>query len=562
MIIDSRRFGVRAAQVLLVALAFVIPAIIMRDKSVTSDETAHLPAGYSYLTTRVVKLNPMHPPLVKELAALPLLVLDPIMPVDPGTLVTQDLPLTYQWEFGKQFLDGEDGDRLLFWGRVPAVLLSAGLAVLVMLWAQRLWGPLAGLLALALYVFDPTITAHAQLVTTDVGMAFFGTLFLYLLRRYLDRPSWARLILAGLALGLALCAKFSGVVLVPIAAFLVLLAAWRDREQARTRNEGAQPGRGARRRAQRLAPAVTPTIANPLVGGPRSARLLCVAGATALLAVLASIVVWAIYFFPSDPLFYWKGIQTVNKDHNPSYPFYLMGTLKQGGWAYYLLVAWLLKTPLPSLLLLAGAVLAFWRGVRATWLDEAFLIVPAVAFFIGYSATADNLGVRYLIPVFPFFFIFTARLVPAVASARRWAAIAVGALLVWHVAEFVSIWPDHLSYFNQIAGGPRRGPEWLDDSNVDWGQGLIQLRRYLDAEGVRDYQICYFGNADLPRYGIHGQPLREVRPGVVVLSTHCWARLRASLERQYGRGPENWLAHSDAEGIRGPFLLRLRGSGT
>src|SRR5262245_48311841 len=317
MTIDSRHWAVRAAQVLLVTLAFTIPVIIMRDKSVTSDETAHLPAGYSYLTTRVVKLNPMHPPLVKELAALPLLALDPIVPVDPATLAKQDFPLTYQWEFGKHFLGGQDADRLLFWGRVPAVLLSVGLAVLVMLWAQRLWGPIAGLVALALYVFDPTITAHAQLVTTDVGMAFFGTLFLYLLRRYLDRPSWTRLIVAGLALGLALGAKFSGVVLVPIAAFLVLLAAWRDREQARTPNEGAQQGRGARRRAQRLAPAVRPTVANPLIGGPRSVRLLCVVGATALLAVLASIVVWALYFFPADPLFYWKGLQTVNKDHNP-----------------------------------------------------------------------------------------------------------------------------------------------------------------------------------------------------------------------------------------------------
>src|SRR5262249_16802490 len=155
----------------------------------------------------------------------------------------------------------EDADRLLFWGRVPAVLMSAGLAVLVMLWAQRLWGPLAGLLALALYVFDPTITAHAQLVTTDVGMSFFGTLFLSLLRRYLDRPSWGRLLVAGLALGLALSAKFSGVVMVPIAGLLVLLAAWNAHEQPRTRNEAAQPGRGARRRAQRLGVALTPTVA-------------------------------------------------------------------------------------------------------------------------------------------------------------------------------------------------------------------------------------------------------------------------------------------------------------
>ncbi len=364
----------------------------------------------------------MHPPLVKELCALPLLVLRPQLPVDRATLALGDFPFAYQWEFGKKFLYTQDGDRLLFWGRVPAVLLSTGLAVVVMLWAAHLWGPTASLLALVLYVFDPTVAAHAQLVTTDVGMAFFGTLFLYLLRRYLAAPSWKRLILSGLALGLALGTKFSGVLLVPIAAGLLGFAAWGGSEERGARPEGARRGR-----PRRLARAATPTVANPLAGGPRSARLACAAGVTVVLLVLAGVALWAIYLFPTDPLFYWRALQTVNADHNPKYAFYLMGALKQGGWSYYLLIAWLVKTPLPSLLLLAGALLAFWRGVRAPRLDEAFLAVPAVAFFIGYSATADNIGVRYLIPAFPFLFIFTARLVPAVASARRWAPV-MGAL--------------------------------------------------------------------------------------------------------------------------------------
>ncbi len=515
----SRRYWRPILRVFLLSAVFVMPVIIMRGKSATGDEVPHLAAGYSYLATGVIKLNAMHPPLIKELCALPLLLLGAKMPVDPVILRTGEFPLEYQWDFGRRFLFSQNADQLLFWGRVPAVLLSLGLAVLVMLWAGRLWGTAAGLLALALYAFDPTITAHAQFVTTDVGLAFFATLFLFLLRRYLAAPSWQRLLLSGVALGLALGAKFSALFLLPVVVLLLGAAAWLGRE-----------------------------------GDQRtSTRLLSGAGTVGLLTGVAAVVLWALYFFPADPWFYFRGLQTVHQDHNPDYPSYLMGELRKGGWVYYLLVAWLVKTPLASLLLLIAATVAFFFGKRAQWLDEAFLVVPALAFFIGYSLTADNLGVRYLIPCFPFFFIFTARLAPAIGSGRRWGGVILALLLTWYPAEFAAIWPDHLSYFNQIAGGYRGGTEWLDDSNVDWGQGLIQLRQYLKDHAIQDYRLCYFGSADPGYYGIRGRLISHnfPTPGTLIYSAHCVARARARLTAAFGRGPENWLAYTAPKAIVG-----------
>jgi len=93
---------------------------------------------------------------------------------------------------------------VLFWSRIAPVVISLGLAVVVLAWASELWGPAGGLLALFLYVFDPTITAHAELVTTDVGCAFFSTLFLFCLRRYAQASSLGRLAICGITLGLAL----------------------------------------------------------------------------------------------------------------------------------------------------------------------------------------------------------------------------------------------------------------------------------------------------------------------------------------------------------------------
>ena len=214
------------AQILLLAITFVVPLVIMTGKSATYDEVAHLPAGFSYLTTGVVKLNPQHPPLIKEICAFPLLFLGPRKLVDRKKLESQKLESNYEWKYGRRFLFDQDADRLLFWGRVPAVLLSLGLAILIMLWAGKLWGRSASVLALFLYAFDPTITAHAQLVTTDVGLAFFATLFLFILRGYLQAPSPKRLVFSGVTLGLALGAKFSAVILVPTTVsilFLVLL---------------------------------------------------------------------------------------------------------------------------------------------------------------------------------------------------------------------------------------------------------------------------------------------------------------------------------------------------
>jgi hypothetical protein len=532
--------------------------MLMEGKSATFDEVAHLPAGYSYLATGAIQINPQHPPLIKELCAIPLLFLDVKMPVDPQKLRSTAVPLTYQWGFGKQFLYSQNADLLLFWGRVPAVLLSLGLSVLVMIWAGRLWGGSAALLALFLYVFDPTLTAHAQLVTTDVGLAFFATLFLFAYRRYLEERTIRRLLLAGAALGLALGTKFSAVILIPIAALLAVLAESLENAGA----HGTVPA-SANAKPPRKGKALEKSRRRE---EGRMGRVLASLGALALMVVLGFAVVWALYFFPTDPLFYLKGMMAVNRDHDPNYFPYLMGELKPGGWRSYLFIAWLVKTPLPSLLLLGASVVLFLRGRRAGWLEEAFLMIPALAFFVGYSLTADNLGVRYLIPCFPFFFIFASRIVPSAAAAGRWARTALAAALIWILAEFAVIWPDHLSYFNEITGIPPRGVEWLDDSNLDWGQGLLQLREYLKENPPGEFRFCYFGSGEPAYYGIQGKPISSgaltalPERGTYILSAHCVARARAQLLQLHGEGEGNWLAHRAPEAVVGHafYVYKIR----
>jgi dolichyl-phosphate-mannose-protein mannosyltransferase len=518
----------RCIRIMLLISTLALPVVFMAGKSVTGDEIAHLPAGYSYLVTGRVLLNPMHPPLIKELCALPLRFLHPRMPLDADTLEKRATDFTYQWPFGHQFFAQPGRDRLVFWGRMPAVLLSFGLAIVVLNWATELWGPLGGSLALFLYAFDPTIDAHSQLVTTDVGFAFFSVLFLYTLRRYVREPDRPRLIIAGMTLGLALGAKFSGVLLVPLAALLLATSAAFGAEAEKDREPIA--------------------LMRPLAG-----RLLAACGTFLSLLITAYAVLWIIYLLPSDPFFYLKGLYTVQADNDPHFQSFLMGRLYSGRELTYFPIAWLIKTPIPSLVIIVASIVLFLRGRRLDRIDELFLTVPALALFVGYSLFADQIGVRYLIPCFPLFFIFAARV--ATATSRR-GSLALGALLVWYLAEFAAVSPDHLSYFNQIAGGPSGGVRWLDDSNVDWGQGLIQLRSYLQDHPVEHYHLCCFGCLDPKSYGVDGEPIRIsglISPpsGIQILSAHCVARLRPWLAERYGDSPQNWMAHKSPKAIVG-----------
>src|SRR2546425_99265 len=149
----SRNHTYLRAVLLFATLA--LPVTFMTGKSVTGDEGAHLPAGYSYLVTHKVTLTPEHPPLIKEICALPLLFLDVAMVMDQTTIERRAKDRIYEWRFGREFFSGPDRENLLFWGRIPAVLLSFALAVVILRWATELWGPLGGSLALFLYAFDP-----------------------------------------------------------------------------------------------------------------------------------------------------------------------------------------------------------------------------------------------------------------------------------------------------------------------------------------------------------------------------------------------------------------------
>lgn len=189
----------------------------VRLESQTFDEAAHLYAGYSYWLHSDFGVNPEHPPFVKLVASLPLLLSRPPYP----------LPLDIHFRGssgvgGVMLLTPPGSYVLLAHARIAVSTFAFVLALLVAIASYEMFGQWAALFALALLVFDPLLVAHGALLGTDVGATCCFFAAIYTFYRYIKRPSPAKLAICGVAVGLALAAKHSAIFIFPL---LLLLSA-------------------------------------------------------------------------------------------------------------------------------------------------------------------------------------------------------------------------------------------------------------------------------------------------------------------------------------------------
>lgn len=472
----------------------------MLRESCTSDEVVHLPAGYTYLLKRDFRMNPEHPPLLKILCALPLLALSPR--IDFNDVNWTSPPSTADhYEFGSHFLYSNDADQLLFWGRLPIVLVAILLGLFMFLWAQRLYGNNAGLFALGLFAFSPNLIAHSHLVTTDIGVSAFLTICFYFLWRYWCTRKRLNLCWSSLAMGAALSSKFSAVTLLPVALFVL----WIFHRPDSLTEDLVSPSRSA----QRKNPAAKPRGYSSREKGSsfqkeRFWRSLVRVDKwkvleIAIFAGIAFAVVQLSYVGSLDLTLFFKGMAQVNKNHDPNFSYYFNGSLQPGGSWYYIPASFLLKATTPFIILILTRVILFLAEFRREWKTVMFLVLPAAVYFTAITAFADPLGVRYLLPVFPPLMIFSAGLVKSFIR-KRVASWVIWGLLVWHIASSVAAFPHHLSYFNELAGGPSHGWEWLGDSNVDWGQELKTLKKTMDQRKIATITLALASFYDNPAY--------------------------------------------------------------
>nr|WP_309505998.1 phospholipid carrier-dependent glycosyltransferase [Streptomyces sp. LP11] len=538
----------------------------------TIDEPVYVATATDYLRAHRLRYNPEHPPLGKLLIAAGVAVADPHY--DPSYTGTQG-------DVGRHLLyeSGNDPGRLMLWARLPVIALTLLFGLVAFAFARGVAGTAGGLVALALYAFDPDVITHGSLATLDMPATGFVLTSVWLAWKARGRPGRC-LPLAGAALGAAVATKMSMLAAVPVVVGLAVVSVRRARAGVGSgfgwgaEASGLRWPTGASALCRRPAPLgigwrdATPGL-RELAAGPGPWWRTAAPGhwwrpvadglvAAGVVVGMALAVVWAAYlavdprlrFSPAEPVPTLHGLRGHLVDLLPMPPAYragmraqfglesrpwqgfLFGHLYTGSRWYYLPAALLVKTPLGLLALgAAGAVTAVaLRRLRPA--APYLLLPPAVLLAAAMTGTRD-FGTRYALFV-PVFLAVAAGC--AVVPGRRWARPLAGALVLWAALSSLRTCPYYLPYANEAFGGPARTHLLLHDSNVDWGQDLGRLGDVLRERYPGERVWLVYKGAGVPSsYGIHAADPRTVPAnrvhGLLVVSDSALAKARGGLAR-------------------------------
>jgi len=423
-------------------------------ESATFDESFNIASGWALRQAGRQPAAQPNPPLLLRWLASPLPA-GRLLPFDEAGYRAG--PRTYGFNF--LYSNTAAPDILLGRSRAANILLGSLLALLAGLWAFQAGGAAAGLSALAAFAFMPPLLAHAHLATVDIGNALLCTAAVYLLWRGARSPGRGAAAAAGFACGLALAGKYTAGIMVPLCLFY--LFDW---------------------------------------GGARL-KWFAFWGAGAALGL------W-LGCFPVSPLEWLTTGLSVARELEAGHVTYLLGETRTAGSWYYFPLAFLLKTPLPALLLALAGSYGFTLSRPGDRSRLLYLIVPAAAWMLLGVFSNTQVGIRHILPVYPLLCVWT-----GLASAALWESgrlVSRGAvclLFAWLAAGTLLAFPGYLSYFNEAAGGARGGHRYLLDSNLDWGQGLKELGAYVKEQDAGHIYLSYFGCADPHAYGLKYAPV-------------------------------------------------------
>jgi len=488
------------------------------------DELAHIPAGYGYVKYLDYRLNPEHPPLVKALAALPLLFQSDInFPTDKDSWQTD---INGQWTAGTQFLyeSGNDADQIIKWSRFGPMILTLLLILLIYVWAKSLVGKNWALLPALLFGLSPTVLAHGHYVTTDLGAAFGIFASTYFFIKYLFYSSRKNIIWAGIFFGIAQLLKFSAVLIIPFFAFLVLaFAAWK----AKNENNG---GFWKILFKNILSLILIFAIGYILVyivyavftfNYPIEKQIFDTENTLSSFSsrTLADLNIKMASNNLTRPIAeYMLGVLMVMQRSSGGNTAYFLGKVSAGGWWYYFPVVFLLKEPLPSLILIALALLlVIWNVARkrhytlhafndylGTHFAEFSMIVFVIFYWLYSMKSPLNIGVRHILPTIPFIYILLT------GTLKKWSEkgsissiikkASIFCLVLWFLAETLISAPFFISYFNQLGEGTENGYKYVTDSNYDWGQDLKRLASWVEKNNIDKIAVNYFGGASVNYY--------------------------------------------------------------
>ena len=495
----TKRFVIAIAAML--AVQAVVMTLTAARLSTTHDEYWHVPVGLLNWKTGRFDFEPSNPPLLRMWATWPLLFTSAD---SPRTEPTTDLN-----RFGDDFLaaNREHFDRYVVLARLPIILLTITAGALLARWAWAWHGPWAACLVTWLWSREPTVLAHGSLVTSDVGGAAFWIAALFAVWQFAQRPTTRNGVITGVLLGLAQAAKFTNVLLVPLVVGLWCVERWR--------NGSVEPL--ARRAAwQRwgvllLSAWLCLNLAYLFRGTGTSLRDFQFASqsARAWQQRLGSLPVP----LPRD---YVTGIDRQKAVMESDHAVFLDGELSTTGFGHYYLMTLLYKWPhsLHLLLLWTAIQTVCARGALA-WRRRMWCLLPTALMLLVASSSGMQLGIRYVLPAIPLLLLF----IGEIAAGWTWPQTRCRPLVVGAYLLLCDPWsshPEYLAYFNTLAGGSDGGRFHLLDSNLDWGQDLHELKRFVARKPqIQSMSLAYFGTLPPESVGLgtENPPTRQPQPG-------------------------------------------------
>jgi hypothetical protein len=473
----SSRAAIWMVAVIMLVAGVATAAASLRT-STTFDEIVMMAGGARGFAGGGWDLVPEHPPLVQYIYGLPVHLAAPALPDESGVTPEMRRPMVYRYNYAQQMFWGlpNDPERLARLGRIPAILMAVALIGLAALYARGIAGNAAAVITALLVASLPDVLGHGGVAYNDVPLALLFLASVWALHVAMARPSVGGSVLAGVLVGLALAVKNSAVALAPIAVLLLLVQCalrWRDRDWRR-----------------KVAPGAVAALAAIYL------TLVLVYRGDFLLDEYRAALRWAFGHVTQLPV-----------------PAFLLGEVRVGGWWYFFPLAFLYKTSAGLHLLVAAAIGILLRdAVRdPSAAMRSPLLPPAVAvivFAVLLLASDLNIGFRYALPALPLLCIIAAAGATRlwVAAHRRFRALILVAAL-WPALHVGAHYPFFLSYLSEYGPGQEDAHTILADSSLDWGQGLLELRRFMADNGVPAVWLSYFGSAHPAGYGIRYLPL-------------------------------------------------------
>lgn len=424
----------------------------------------------------------------------------------------------------------------IFIARLVTILFSLLVAVVIHHWTRSLYGVIPAFFALVLYIFDPNIIAHSQLVTTDM-YAWGTTLLVFFCSwKFANHRSWQNGLLWAAALGISSLAKYTTVILIPLSLLTIFI---HDLPEIINKYKGN----------------AVSTIKE--YSGKLSLYLL---GSIAVSILLINIgflfnktwMHFGDYEFSSRLLGNIQSSLPVLKDLPVPLPFpylegfdltyyygeeglafgntYLLGELRDGreGFKGYYFIASFFKMPIATQLIILFVFYVYISNSRRRqrfFSDEVFLLLPILFFTIYFNFLFSiHIGIRYYLVLFPLLYVFCGSLFTGWGEFSKPQRTVSVLLITCLVLSTLSYFPTYMPYFNEFLWDKRQAYKILADSNIDYGQSEGALNAYLDSHPTALYNptgpvsgTVVMGVNDL--VGVFGKP-------------HQYAWLRENFEPQ------------------------------